>query len=126
MKKGVLRNFTKFTRKHLPLSLFFNKETLEHLWTTASTATVEQLSGFKFFKKCFNFNRKKRPIWTYLNWITFSTQSYLLKIFTTLLWYVESNFTYKFIGIKALQYSYPNVGRKLKFVTENGYNANIN
>ena len=25
LKKGVLRNFTKFTRKHLCLSLFFNK-----------------------------------------------------------------------------------------------------
>ena len=53
--KGVLRNFTKFTGKHICQSLFFNKkETLaqvlscefceifknnfftEHLWTTAS------------------------------------------------------------------------------------------
>ena len=32
MKKGVLRNFTKFTGKHLCRSLFFT----EHLWTTAS------------------------------------------------------------------------------------------
>ena len=55
MKKGIARNFTKFTGKHLYQSLFFNKkETLaqmfpcelceisqytfftEHLWTTAS------------------------------------------------------------------------------------------
>ena len=47
IKKGVLRNFTKFTEKHLCQSLFFNKvaaATLlkkntfftEHLWTTAS------------------------------------------------------------------------------------------
>ena len=57
MKKGALRNFAKFTEKHLCQSLFFNKvkkETLaqvfpsefcdiskntfftEHLWTTAS------------------------------------------------------------------------------------------
>ena len=53
-KKGVLRNFAKFTGKHLRQSLFFNKVTLarvfsckfceiskntfltEHLWTTAS------------------------------------------------------------------------------------------
>ena len=52
-RKGVLRNFAKFTGKHLCQSLFFNKETLalvfsckfceiskntfftEHLWTTA-------------------------------------------------------------------------------------------
>ena len=45
--KGVLRNFTKFTGKHLRQSLFFNKVAglkliskntffTEHLWTTAS------------------------------------------------------------------------------------------
>ena len=63
IKNGVLRNFTKFTGKHLCQSLFFNKvvglrpETLaqvfscefceisknifftEHLWTTASMIT---------------------------------------------------------------------------------------
>ena len=32
VKKGVLRNFTKFTRKHLCRSLFFNKVAVEHLW----------------------------------------------------------------------------------------------
>ena len=45
MKKGVLRNFTKFTGKHLCQSLFFNKVAgeisknnffTEHLWATAS------------------------------------------------------------------------------------------
>ena len=54
MKKGVLRNFTKLTGKHLCQSLFFNKVTgqgcfpvnfvkflrtpsfIEHLWMTAS------------------------------------------------------------------------------------------
>ena len=36
-KKGVLRNFTKFTGKHLCQSLFFNKVAgLRHHWTTAS------------------------------------------------------------------------------------------
>ena len=47
-KKGVLKNFTKFTGKHLCQSLFFNKVAglrpatfkntffTEHLWTTAS------------------------------------------------------------------------------------------
>ena len=57
MKKDVLRNFAKFTGKHLCQSLFFKKETLaqvfscefceiskntfftEHLWTTASDIT---------------------------------------------------------------------------------------
>ena len=63
MQKGFLRNFTKFTRKHLCQSLFFKKETLaqvlpckfckiskktffkEDLWTTA----------FKFIKKNSSF-----------------------------------------------------------------------
>ena len=41
-RKGVLRNFAKFTGKHLPQSLFFNKVAglgtflTEHLWATAS------------------------------------------------------------------------------------------
>ena len=35
VKKGVLRNFAKFTGKHLCQSLFFNK-VAEHLRTTAS------------------------------------------------------------------------------------------
>ena len=33
MKKGVLRNFTNFTGKHLSLSLFFNKETLVEVFS---------------------------------------------------------------------------------------------
>ena len=62
MKKGVLRNFVKFTGKHLCQSLFFNKETLaqvfscefyeiskktfftEHLWTTASGGSKRKMS----------------------------------------------------------------------------------
>ena len=32
-RKGVLRNFTKFTGKHLRQSLFFNKETLAHVFS---------------------------------------------------------------------------------------------
>ena len=32
-KKGVLRNFTKFTGKHLCQSLFFKKETLAHVFS---------------------------------------------------------------------------------------------
>ena len=48
MKKGVLRNFAKFTGKHLCQSLFFNnfleisKNTFftEHLWTTGSEPCV--------------------------------------------------------------------------------------
>ena len=31
-EKGVLRNFTKFTGKHLYQSLFSNKVAVEHLW----------------------------------------------------------------------------------------------
>ena len=41
MKKGVFRNFTKFTAKHLRQSLFFNTE---HLQTTASALLLLFLS----------------------------------------------------------------------------------
>ena len=54
MKKGVLRNFTIFTGKHLYQSLFLKKETLvhvfsentlftEHLWPTASVSFLTGL-----------------------------------------------------------------------------------
>ena len=36
VKKGILRNFAKFTGKHLCQSLFFNKVAGEHVWATAS------------------------------------------------------------------------------------------
>ena len=76
VKKGVLRNFVKFTGKHLCQSLFFNKvaapatllkkETLtqvfssefyeiskntcstEHLWTTASDISVELPKNYQY------------------------------------------------------------------------------
>ena len=38
--KGVLRNFTKFTEKHLCQSLFFNKVGVEHLWWLLLNVTV--------------------------------------------------------------------------------------
>ena len=47
MKKGVLRNFTKFTGKHLCQSLFSNKE---HLWTTASINHGEINHNLYFYK----------------------------------------------------------------------------
>ena len=40
VRKGVLRNFAKFTGKHLRQSLFLNKVT-EHLWTTASIMSCD-------------------------------------------------------------------------------------
>ena len=52
VKKGVLKNFTKYTGKHLCQSLFFNKKNpvnfvkflrthfTEHLWTTASLHNI--------------------------------------------------------------------------------------
>ena len=39
IRKGVLRNFAKFTGKHLYQSLFFSK-VAGHLWTTASHCNV--------------------------------------------------------------------------------------
>ena len=39
-KKGVLRNFAKFTGKHLSQSLFFNK-----------VAGLRQVSGLQFYEK---------------------------------------------------------------------------
>ena len=60
MKKGVLRDFTEFTGKHLRQSLFYNKVAglhfscefceisrrtffTEHLWTTASVEMWEKI-----------------------------------------------------------------------------------
>ena len=40
VKKFVLRNFAKFTGKHLCQSHFFNKGVTEHLWTTACGLTL--------------------------------------------------------------------------------------
>ena len=83
MKKSVLRNFTKFTAKHLCQSLFFNKvvaqacnfikkETLaqvsscefyeiskntffiEHLWTTASKCVFSCMSNHDSNSFCSN------------------------------------------------------------------------
>ena len=46
-KKSVLKNFAKFTGKHLCQSLFFNKVAehlfTEHLWTTAFVKKVNNL-----------------------------------------------------------------------------------
>ena len=47
-EKGVLRNFPKFTEKHLCRSLYFNKVAglalfTEHLWTTASGVVFHKL-----------------------------------------------------------------------------------
>ena len=53
MKKGVLRNFAKFSGKHLCQSLFFNKvagAATEHVWAT------ELLLSFSFFYKVFAIN----------------------------------------------------------------------
>ena len=40
-KKGVLRNFVKFTRKHQCEILFFNKVSGLDLWTTAPDTPME-------------------------------------------------------------------------------------
>ena len=39
-KKGVLRNFTKFTEKHLCQSLFFYKVAVGHLWWLFLNVTI--------------------------------------------------------------------------------------
>ena len=48
-KKGVLKNFTKFTGKHLCQSLFFNKILGQSTWTTASVA-YQKVLGIEFSK----------------------------------------------------------------------------
>ena len=58
MKKGVLRNFTKFTGKHLCQSQFFNKVAglkpfTEHLWWTASW------NGLELTQKVFNTKKPR-------------------------------------------------------------------
>ena len=53
MKKGVLRNFTKFTGKHLCQSLFFNKESLFQLTLSFHVYINydENLWGMKYCRK---------------------------------------------------------------------------
>ena len=73
-KKGVLRNFTKFTRKHLSLNVFFNKVAGLHpvailkktLWRSCfeEHVFIEQLraSAFKYnvaFKEIFSLTELK-------------------------------------------------------------------
>ena len=91
IRKGLLRNFAKFTVKHLCHSLFFNKEALtqvfsyefweifkntfftEHLWTTASVNSYNPLIiniiGFSW-KGC---NSKSSWRAEFILWITFQS-----------------------------------------------------
>ena len=48
MKKGVLRNFTEFTGKHLCQSLFFNKVAFLRLATLLKKETLAQVFFCKF------------------------------------------------------------------------------
>ena len=56
-KKGVLRNFAKFTGKHVCQSLFFNKETLAKVFSrefceiSKNTFFLQNTSGGGFLKK---------------------------------------------------------------------------
>ena len=54
MKKGVLRNFTKFTRKHLYQSLFFNKVAGLTLATLSKKETLAKVFSCGFCKICKN------------------------------------------------------------------------
>ena len=54
-KKGVLRNFAKFTGKHLCQRLFFNK--VADLWTTAS-ATRMKVCNIQTRKHLFTISNK--------------------------------------------------------------------
>ena len=75
MKKGVLRNFTKFTGKHLCRSLFFNKvATLlkKRLWHRCFPVNFA-----KFFRTPFLQNASG---WLLLNLSKFTTQIFLVDI----------------------------------------------
>ena len=50
-KKGVLRNFTKFTRKHLCQILFFNKVAVEQLVAASERNNLIQSNAAKDKKK---------------------------------------------------------------------------
>ena len=81
-KKGGLKNFTKFTRKHLCPSLFFNKVAgLSKAWTRYSNAKlIKNISNllvtllrfcFRKQPKKLNFQRfltSKRPSGGYFQW----------------------------------------------------------
>ena len=55
LKKGVLRNFTKFTRKHLYRSLFFNKVTGNFI----KKETLAQVFSCEFCEIAGNFIKKE-------------------------------------------------------------------
>ena len=73
MKKGVLRNFKKFTGKHLCQSLFFNKVAglkdtffTEHLLTTASENLGKHFNVFNVFvATAENLNKLFSMPWTF-------------------------------------------------------------
>ena len=101
-KKGVLRNFAKFTRKHLCQGFFFNKvEALtqvfscefceistktfftEHLWATASAEQRHQVSWIEFMcefikKSLTHSNFLKRWRSQVLLWMNCHTMSLFL------------------------------------------------
>ena len=52
-EKGFLRNFTKFTEKHLCQSLFLNKVAVEHLWWLLLNVTILSNQMQPKTKKCF-------------------------------------------------------------------------
>ena len=60
-KKGVLRNFTKFSGKHLCQSLYFNNVAAEHLWRLLLNVTIlfnqiKDVSNQSKIKKVFNIS----------------------------------------------------------------------
>ena len=66
VRKGVLRNFTKFTGKHLCQSLFFNKETLAQTFScdffeiSKNTFFTEYLRATASLVKLLSYSRKKK------------------------------------------------------------------
>ena len=61
-KKGVLRNFAKFTGKHLCQSLFFNNVAGLRPATLLKNETVAQVFSFEFCKISKTFSYRTPPV----------------------------------------------------------------
>ena len=71
VRKGVLRNFAKFTGKHLCLSLFFNKVAGSKL--TVKTPVRRHFFCRTYLSDCFSNDQN------FVSWMSFLTSSKILK-----------------------------------------------
>ena len=84
-KKGGLRNFAEFTRKHQCQRLFFNKVAglrPATLWKKRLLVQLFSLNFAKFLRTPFN---KKHPLWLLLKGLKFDSLLFLLWLYRALI-----------------------------------------